>query len=41
MHDALLPAVGSGRVPPATFDGVFPADLRARILADESVALKA
>jgi len=41
VHDALLPAVGSGRVPPATFDGVFPADLRARILADESVALKA
>ncbi|MFJ1528842.1 UbiD family decarboxylase [Streptomyces mirabilis] len=36
VHDALLPAVGSGRVPPATFDGVFPADVRAKVLAAES-----
>lgn len=36
VHDALLPAVGSGRVPQASFDGVFPADLRARVLADEA-----
>ncbi|MGW5253394.1 UbiD family decarboxylase [Streptomyces sp. NPDC004012] len=36
VHDALLPAVGSGRVPPATFEGVFPAELRAKVLAAES-----
>lgn len=36
VHDGLLPPVGGGRVPPATFDGVFPAELRAKVLAAET-----
>ncbi|MGW6954106.1 UbiD family decarboxylase [Streptomyces chartreusis] len=35
IHDALLPPLGGGRVPPAAFDSVYPADLRARVLAAE------
>jgi len=37
-HDGLLPAVGEGRVPPATFEGVYPPELRARVLAAEADA---
>lgn len=35
VHDGLLPAFGAGRAPQAKFDEVFPAELRARILAAE------
>ncbi|MEU9151882.1 UbiD family decarboxylase [Streptomyces sp. NPDC048417] len=38
VHDALLPAEGHGRAPQATFDGVFPADVRAKVLAAEAEA---
>jgi 4-hydroxy-3-polyprenylbenzoate decarboxylase len=38
IHDGLLPPVGGGRVPPATFEGVYPPDLRARVLAAEADA---
>lgn len=35
IHDALLPSLGAGRVPPAAFDTMYPADLRARVLDAE------
>ncbi|MFI9781616.1 UbiD family decarboxylase [Streptomyces sp. NPDC051956] len=36
VHDGLLPAEGHGRAPSATFEGVFPAELRAKVLAAEA-----
>ncbi|MGW2962507.1 hypothetical protein ACWDGI_29150 [Streptomyces sp. NPDC001220] len=38
VHDALLPAEGQGRARQATFDGVFPAEVRAKVLAAEGEA---
>jgi hypothetical protein len=35
IHDGLLPAGGEGRVPPATFEGVYPPDLVPGVLAAE------
>jgi 4-hydroxy-3-polyprenylbenzoate decarboxylase len=36
VHDGLLPAGGHGRAPSATVEGVFPAELRAKVLAAEA-----
>ena len=38
VHDCLLPPIDDPHVQPATFDNLYPADLRARILASESRA---
>jgi 4-hydroxy-3-polyprenylbenzoate decarboxylase len=38
VHDGLLPPVGAGRARPATFEGVYPPDIRARVLAAEADA---
>jgi 4-hydroxy-3-polyprenylbenzoate decarboxylase len=37
-HDGLLPPVGDGRAHPATFDSVYPPEIRERVLAAESSA---
>ncbi len=36
IHDGLLPEMEDERVRPATFENLFPADLRARVIAAES-----
>ncbi|WP_405834264.1 hypothetical protein [Streptomyces sp. NBC_01176] len=36
VHDGLRPAEGNGRAPSATFEGVFRAELRAKVLAAEA-----
>jgi 4-hydroxy-3-polyprenylbenzoate decarboxylase len=36
VHDCLLPQIDDPRVKPATFDSQYPAELRNRILANES-----
>ena len=36
VHDGLLPPVGDGRVRPATFDTLYPPEIRERVLAAES-----
>jgi UbiD family decarboxylase len=36
LHDGLLPVVEDERVRPATFDNLYPAELRARVLAAET-----
>jgi 3-octaprenyl-4-hydroxybenzoate carboxy-lyase len=36
VHDCLLPPVGDGRAHPATFDTLYPAEIRERVLAAES-----
>jgi UbiD family decarboxylase len=36
VHDGLLPPVGNGRVRPATFESLYPLDIRARVIAAES-----
>jgi UbiD family decarboxylase len=36
VHDGLLPPVGDGRASPATFDTLYPAEIRERVLAAES-----
>ncbi|WP_433281390.1 hypothetical protein ACQPZA_14690 [Pseudonocardia xinjiangensis] len=33
VHDGPLPAPGEGRVPPATFAGAYPPEVRKRVLA--------
>jgi UbiD family decarboxylase len=36
VHDGLLPPVGDGRARPATFDTLYPPEIRERVLAAES-----
>ena len=36
IHDGLLPPVGDGRAHPATFDNLYPAEIRQRVIAAES-----
>jgi UbiD family decarboxylase len=36
LHDGLLPPVGDGRARPATFDTLYPPEIRERVLAAES-----
>ena len=36
VHDGLLPPVGDGRSHPATFDTLYPPEIRERVLAYES-----
>jgi hypothetical protein len=35
VHDGLLPPVGDGRAHPATFESIYPRELRERVLAAE------
>ena len=36
VHDGLLPPVGDGRARPATFDSLYPPEIRERVIAAES-----
>jgi hypothetical protein len=40
VHDGLLPRIDDARVRPATFDNLYSADLRARVVAAESESMR-
>jgi len=38
VHDGLLPAMAREHAPPATFESLYPPELRARVIAAEASA---